>query len=65
MVDNKNIPKVVDASQRKNKGNARALFVSWYDWRGLEALFNHWKNKGISHRTSVSWLDKDNTFLCL
>lgn len=55
MVDNKNIPKVVDASQRKNKGNARALFVSWYDWRGLEALFNHWKNKGISRRTSVSW----------
>lgn len=51
----KNIPKVVDASQRKNKGNARALFVSLYDWRGLEALFNHWKNKGISRRTSVSW----------
>ena len=33
--------KIVDVFKRKNKGNARASFVSWYDWRGLEALFNH------------------------
>lgn len=52
------IPETVDSGAQQSKGCVRALFVSWQDWRGLDALFNLWMSKGISRRTSVSWRGK-------